>query len=89
MADAIGDSAERIAGIRNDKLRAFNNKLLEMCEFNHIQAAVNDIRKNGPAKGHVNLYVLPGKYLEQPSRRPACAEGYDGGHQMLVGNPLE
>lgn len=73
------DSDDRIRNIRNSKLRAFNNKLLAMCEFNHIQAAVDDIRENGPADGRVNLYVLPGKYLEEPSRDPECAEGYDGG----------
>ena len=73
------DSDDRIAEIDNAKLRAFNNKLLDLCEFNHIQAAVDDIRENGPADGHVNLYVLPGRYLEQPSRDPACAAGYDGG----------
>ena len=73
------DSEQRIAGINDDKLRAFNEKLLAMCEFEHIQAAVDDIRENGPAGGRVNLYVLPGRYLEEPSRNPACAEGYDGG----------
>ena len=73
------DSEERIAGINDDELRAFNEKLLPLCEFEHIQAAVDHIRENGPADGHVNLYVLPGRYLEEPSQNPACAADYDGG----------
>ena len=73
------DSEKRIAGIRDSKLRAFNNKLLDLCEFEHIQAAVDDIRENGPAGGHVNLYVLPGRYLEEPSQNPECGKDYDGG----------
>ena len=73
------DSADRIGRIRDAKLRAFNRKLLDLCEYEHIQAAVDDIRANGPAAGRVNLYVLPGRYLEEPSRDPECAKGYDGG----------
>ena len=73
------DSEERIAGIDDDELRAFNEKLLALCEFEHIQAAVDEIRENGPAGGRVNLYVLPGRYLEEPSRNPGCGAGYTGG----------
>ena len=73
------DSADRIAAIRNDELRSFNTRLLSMCEFEHIQAAVDHIRETGPASGRVNLYVLPGRYLEEPSRDVGCAKGYDGG----------
>ncbi len=47
--------------------------------FQHLQAAVDHIRETGPDGGGVNVYVLPGLYLEEPSRDEACNADYDGG----------
>jgi hypothetical protein len=66
------DSGERIADISDRDLRTFNEELLEECAFEHIQEAVFHIRDNG-VQG-TNLYVLPGLYLEEPSREAECAQ---------------
>ena len=47
--------------------------------FEHLQAAVDHIRETGPDGGGVNVYVLPGLYLEEPSRDRPCNAEYDGG----------
>ncbi len=67
-------SAELIAGIEDDGVRAFNEQLLDDCAFQHLQAAVDAVEVAG-----TNIYVLPGTYREEPSWDPPCAEGYDGG----------
>jgi hypothetical protein len=68
------DSAERIAGIDDAELRAFNEQLLDQCRFEHIQAAVDAVERQ-----ETNIYVLPGQYREEPSWDPPCTEDYDGG----------
>lgn len=73
------DSAERIAEISDPELRSFNQHLLEECGFEHIQAAVDHVREHGPDGGGTNIYVLPGRYLEEPSRTAACNAEYQGG----------
>ncbi len=67
-------SKKAIAGIKDPTLRAFNQKLLAQCEFEHIQAAVDAVTKQ-----QTNIYVLPGTYREEPSHAPACTQGYNGG----------
>jgi hypothetical protein len=71
------DSADRIAEISDPDLRAFNEGLLEECAFEHIQEAVFHVRDHGVQE--TNLYVLPGLYLEEPTREAECAQEYDGG----------
>ncbi|MFI0353033.1 right-handed parallel beta-helix repeat-containing protein [Actinomadura sp. 9N407] len=64
------DSAERIAAYTG-WLRTMNERLLAECGYEHIQAAVNAVEKRG-----TTIYVLPGKYREEPSRAapsPECA----------------
>jgi hypothetical protein len=68
------DSAQRIKAIMDRKLRAFNNKLLAQCSYQHLQAAVDDVEQRGS-----NIYVLPGQYREEPSWNPECVRDYDGG----------
>lgn len=68
------DSAERIAALADAALRAHNERLLEQCAFEHLQAAVDAVDTQG-----TNIYVLPGHYREEPSWDPPCVEGYDGG----------
>ncbi|MGH3441775.1 MAG: hypothetical protein ACRDUY_06975, partial [Nitriliruptorales bacterium] len=72
------DSGRRIGReISDPQVRAVNARLLGQCEFEHIQAAVEHVRDNGVAG--TNIYVLPGLYLEEPSREAACNAEYDGG----------
>ena len=74
------ESKALIAKIADPKLRALNTRLLTECDFAHIQAAVDAVKKRG-----TNLYVLPGVYREEPSHNPPCAKDYDGG---VVDYPL-
>lgn len=67
-------SKAAIAKIADPKRRAFNNKLLGQCRFQHIQAAVDAVNKQ-----RTNIYVLPGLYREEPSWDHPCTKGYDGG----------
>jgi hypothetical protein len=67
-------SKAAIAKIKDPKLRAFNTKLLKQCRFQHIQAAVDAVKKQ-----RTNIYVLPGLYREEPSWDHPCTKGYDGG----------
>jgi hypothetical protein len=71
-----GVSEQRIAAMTDRKLRAFNQRLLARCEFEHIQAAVDAVQVQG-----TNIYVLPGVYREQPSwdENSPCTDEYDGG----------
>ncbi|MBW3621565.1 MAG: right-handed parallel beta-helix repeat-containing protein [Actinobacteria bacterium] len=68
------DSRERIEAMADPEVRATNLALLDRCGFDHIQAAVEAVTVQ-----RTNIYVLPGLYLEEPSREAACARGYDGG----------
>ena len=68
------DSRQRIARIADPRLRAFNQRLLGECRFEHLQAAVDSVNKQG-----TNIYVLPGVYREEPSHNPPCTRDYDGG----------
>jgi hypothetical protein len=74
------DSGARIATIADPAKRAFNERLLGECGFEHMQAAVDAVTTRG-----TNIYVLPGTYKEEPSHDPECAQGYDGG---IVDYPL-
>jgi hypothetical protein len=56
------DSAKRIARL-SGRDRRRNERLLEKCEYRHIQAAVNEA-SNGD-----RVLILPGVYREDPSRR--------------------
>lgn len=67
-------SKAAIAKIKDAKLRAFNTKLLKQCRFQHLQAAVDAVKRQ-----RTNIYVLPGLYREEPSWAPPCTKGYDGG----------
>jgi hypothetical protein len=70
------DSRERIKAIRDPKLRAFNQRLLARCGFEHIQEAVDAVQVQ-----RTNIYVLPGMYREQPSwdEHSPCTDDYDDG----------
>jgi hypothetical protein len=61
------DSARRIAKLPR-ALRPVNYRLLKECRFRHVQAAVNAVRQRG-----TTIYLLPGVYREEPSRRPPSA----------------
>lgn len=55
------------------RLRRINLRLAERCKFRHIQAAVNRAGNND------RVVVMPGEYLEEPSRRkptndPKCVQ---------------
>jgi hypothetical protein len=55
------------------RLRRINRRLEQRCRFRHIQAAVNRAGNND------RVVVMPGVYLEEPSRRkptndPKCAQ---------------
>ncbi|MDP3712277.1 MAG: right-handed parallel beta-helix repeat-containing protein [Mycobacteriales bacterium] len=67
-------SAKAVAEMKDARLRAFNQKLLKQCRFQHLQAAVDAVKKQ-----KTNIYVLPGLYREEPSHAPACTKAYDGG----------
>jgi hypothetical protein len=61
--------SKRAAG----KLRRINRQLAQRCRFRHIQAAVNRAGNND------RVVVMPGEYLEEPSRRkptddPKCVQ---------------
>src|SRR5690348_5335722 len=58
------DSASRIARFKDEPLRHVNENLLAECQFEHIQQAVDAVKKRG-----TTIYILPGLYLEQPSIR--------------------
>jgi hypothetical protein len=70
------DSADRVAGMDDPKLRAFNRRLLARCAHEHLQAAVDAVEVAG-----TNIYVLPGTYREQPSwdANAPCTDDYDDG----------
>jgi hypothetical protein len=70
------DSRERIRAIGDDQLRAFNQRLLARCGFEHIQEAVDAVEVQ-----RTNIYVLPGMYREQPSwdENSPCTDDYDDG----------
>ena len=56
---------------RAERLRRLNRELFRRCRHRHIQAAVLKARNNG------RVVVMPGRYLEEPSRAkptddPAC-----------------
>jgi hypothetical protein len=74
------ESKALVKAIADPRLRAFNQRLLGECGFEHIQAAVDAVTTRG-----TNIYVLPGTYREEPSHNPPCAEDYDGG---VVDYPL-
>ncbi len=57
-------SASRIATMQDAALKSVNQKLLGECAFEHLQAAVDAVTTRG-----TTIYVLPGRYLEQPSVR--------------------
>jgi hypothetical protein len=62
------DSAAGIAAITDASLRTTNESLLGECRFENIQDAVSAVRKR-----KTTIYVLPGTYLEEPSRAdPGC-----------------
>lgn len=50
-------------------LRKLNDMLLGECAYEHMQAAVNAVTQRG-----TTIYVLPGKYREEPSRVAPSAE---------------
>ncbi|HXG28314.1 MAG TPA: hypothetical protein VNJ47_05625, partial [Nevskiales bacterium] len=58
------DSAARIAKMPTGALKTANQKLLNECQFEHLQAAVDAVTVRG-----TTIYVLPGVYREQPSIR--------------------
>jgi hypothetical protein len=68
------DSPTRIAAIADPTLRALNERLLAECAHEHLQAAVDAVTARG-----TNIYVLPGRYREEPSWDPPCTADYDGG----------
>ena len=62
------DSARRIKRIDDKSLRQTNRRLLKECDFNHVQDAVNRVRRPG-----TTIYLLPGVYREKPTRStPKC-----------------
>lgn len=61
------DSAGRIRKLPTG-LRAVNRALLKECGFSHVQAAVDAVTERG-----TTIYLLPGVYREEPSRRPPSA----------------
>jgi hypothetical protein len=62
------DSGRRIRAIRDPRLREINERLLSQCAFEHVQDAVNSVKRRG-----TTIYVLPGLYKEDPSRKsPPC-----------------
>lgn len=67
-------SARAVAAMKDARLKALNQRLLTQCRFQHLQAAVDAVKKQ-----KTNIYVLPGTYREEPSHAPACTEDYDGG----------
>lgn len=58
------DSSSRIARIQDAQLKKVNEKLYAECKYEHLQAAVDAVTRQG-----TTIYVLPGVYREQPSIR--------------------
>jgi hypothetical protein len=64
---------KKISKKRAKQLRRVNRRLAKRCKFRHIQAAVNRAGNND------RVVVMPGEYLEGPSRRkptndPKCVQ---------------
>ena len=68
------DSERRIRALRDPRVRSFNLRLLDRCEYRDLQAAVDAVRKQ-----RTNIYLLPGVYREKPSWDAPCTKSYDGG----------
>jgi putative cell wall-binding protein len=70
------DTASRLVAFPRE-VRERNEALLERCEFEHIQEAVDAVAQRG-----TRILVLPGVYREEPNRVLAgeCAEEKAGGH---------
>ncbi|MGH2747222.1 MAG: right-handed parallel beta-helix repeat-containing protein [Actinomycetota bacterium] len=67
------DSRARILRIKDRELRTTNLRLLSECGFQHIQNAVDAVRQPGST-----IYVLPGRYREDPYRaQPKCAAAFE------------
>ena len=71
-----------ISSAEATRLRALNRRFFALCRYRDIQAAVNKARNNG------RVVVMPGTYIEEPSRRqpeddPRCDqfENADGSLQ--------
>lgn len=61
-------SPRKIGGIRSDRIRHKNRRLLDRCQrkgFSNLQAAVNHVMRQ-----KTRIKVLPGRYLEKPSKAP-------------------
>jgi hypothetical protein len=70
MVVCKADSKARIKKIPDAELRKINLELLKRCDYSNIQQAIDLIPNRG-----MTIYVLPGIYLEQPTRSvPKCAE---------------
>ncbi len=74
------DSASRLKTIFAKQPKTLKRKraVLKRCKFAHIQAAVN------AAKSGDRILIMPGRYLEEPSRafehnKPSCGELTDPG----------
>ncbi|HVM27514.1 MAG TPA: right-handed parallel beta-helix repeat-containing protein [Mycobacteriales bacterium] len=78
-------SRRAIALMPAGPVRTLNEALVDRCRFQHIQAAVDHVEKNG-VRG-TNIYVLPGLYREEPSwdENAPCTDDYDDG---VVDYPL-
>lgn len=58
-----------------EALRTRNQALLDQCEFEHINAAIDEVRANG--EQGTRILVMPGVYREEPyvgAVDPACLE---------------
>jgi hypothetical protein len=80
------DSARRIRRAFKGRLEKRRLRQLRRCEFEHVQAAVN------AAASNAIIRIMPGVYLEEPSRAapepdPRCAGDYDeiGGDILASG----
>jgi hypothetical protein len=67
------DARKRLSKKKARNLRSLNQEFFAACEYEHIQAAVDDSTNND------RIVVMPGRYLEEPSREaldndPACDE---------------
>lgn len=72
------DSAERIVALPPTE-RETNERLLPLCGFEHIQAAIDAVAQRG-----TRILVMPGVYREEPSLAPTpdCDEPPEGEHGM-------
>ncbi len=68
------ESAALINEITKTTVRKRNLRLLDKCEFEDLQAAVDAVTVQ-----NTNIYVLPGVYRERPSWDVPCMDDYDGG----------